>query len=453
MAKINLLQEVFPDAASIFSTESSSLENALIDGVIVLDTNTLLFPFNINKQSLQEIISAYKRLVNEDRLYIPAHVAREFAKNRASKLGEIYASIGKMSNSQKDLKRYPILSDISDYQELVELQKSVGETEKKIREKVKSVLETISKFERNDPVSMAYADTFDRKVVYQHEISDEDIEKDFKRRSDHKLPPGYKDGSKTANAEGDLIVWHTILELGDKFKKDLVFISSDGKPDWQNNVDKKPFQPRYELIDEYRRASAGRSFHVAPLSQLLETLDTSEETVQRVEWLEHFRPKTTPPSFASKSESLDEQLAEMKEWFLANYEPPENNLPFESREGGFLYIWGGPYDIEEVLSDEFGRNVSQHLIDICIEDIEGEYGPTEWSAVPQNENLWVSIHVDHSKCEDVGASGMFQVICVEDENGNDLSANINTGDFYSDLKEVLDHLSRVLKIEVDGELV
>lgn len=452
MSKVNVLQKVYPDASNVFTPESASLSESIKTGVIVLDTNTLLFPFKVNKENLTSIVEAYKKLVVQDRLFVPSHAAREFAKNRASRLGDIYSSISNMGAGQRDIKRYPLLSDIEEYQEIVNLQKSVGEIDKKIKEKIKSVLNTISKFERNDPVSSAYSTIFTKDNIIQHEVSDENIDADFKYRCENKLPPGYKDGSKTSNAEGDLIIWHTILELGKKFKKDLVFISSDGKPDWQYNVDKKPFQTRYELIDEYRRVSEGKSFHIAPLSHLLEALETPESTVHRVEWLEDKKPTHQLKDLNFVTGSIDEQIDNMKEWFLENYEPPENNLPYESREGGFLYIWGGPYEIEEVLSEEFGSDVSEHIMNICIEQIEEEYGELEWSAVPQNDRLWVTIIPDYETCNDIGASGMFQIIGVDDENGNDLSSFIDAGQHYSSLKDVLKELSENLGIHVDGEL-
>ncbi|TFH89213.1 hypothetical protein [Vibrio ouci] len=238
-----------------------------------------------------------------------------------------------------------------------------------------------------------------------------------------------------------------------KHKKDLVFISSDGKPDWQYNIDKKPFQARYELIDEYRTVSDGKSFHIAPLSHLLEVLEASEGTVQRVEWLEHIKPVNKAHLLTGNTYSLDEKLENMKSWFFANYEPPENNLPYESREGGYFYIWGGPYELQEVLFDEFGQSESENLINICIEQIEEEHGDIEWSGVPRNESIWVTVHPDYETCNDIGASGMFQVIGLEDENGNDLSSHIDSGQHYSSLRDVLKDLSLNLGINVDGELV
>ena len=31
-------------------------------------------------------------------------------------------------------------------------------------------------------------------------------------------------------------------------------------------------------------------------------------------------------------------------WFRERFEDPVEETPYNSREGGYLYIWGGPYD-------------------------------------------------------------------------------------------------------------
>jgi len=43
----------------------------------------------------------------------------------------------------------------------------------------------------------------------------------------------------------------------------------------------------------------------------------------------------------------------MIEWFLEQYEDPAVIVPYESREGGYIYYAGGPYDAEDVLRDNF----------------------------------------------------------------------------------------------------
>lgn len=45
----------------------------------------------------------------------------------------------------------------------------------------------------------------------------------------------------------------------------------------------------------------------------------------------------------------DDQLIAIKEWFLARYCDPACETPYNGREGGFLFINGGPYDPADVL--------------------------------------------------------------------------------------------------------
>src|SRR5437879_3588111 len=58
----------------------------------------------------------------------------------------------------------------------------------------------------------------------------------------------------------------------------------------------------------------------------------------------------------------DTQLDVMRHWFYANYEDPVENTPYESAEGGYIYIWGGPYDPQEELDSEFGGHISDKVI-------------------------------------------------------------------------------------------
>jgi hypothetical protein len=48
--------------------------------------------------------------------------------------------------------------------------------------------------------------------------------------------------------------------------------------------------------------------------------------------------------------SQEEQIEMMRLWFRENYEDPVERTPYESSEGGYIYIWGGPYDAREELS-------------------------------------------------------------------------------------------------------
>ena len=58
-----------------------------------------------------------------------------------------------------------------------------------------------------------------------------------------------------------------------------------------------------------------------------------------------------------------DQLKFMRQWFLANYEDPAHSLPYESREGGYIWIDGGPYDPHEQLHGKFDEFVPEDVIE------------------------------------------------------------------------------------------
>ena len=73
-----------------------------------------------------------------------------------------------------------------------------------------------------------------------------------------------------------------------------------------------------------------------------------------------------------------DQLKFMREWFLANYEDPAHSLPYESREGGYIWIYGGPYDPHEELHGKFGEFVPEKVIETLGEELL--YDCHEWAA-------------------------------------------------------------------------
>lgn len=68
-------------------------------------------------------------------------------------------------------------------------------------------------------------------------------------------------------------------------------------------------------------------------------------------------------------------IEKMIEWFGENYEDPANDVPHDSREGGYQYGPGEPYDPIEVLQEEFDT-VSEEDIEIAASKIYEE--GSEW---------------------------------------------------------------------------
>src|SRR5437588_8079992 len=65
----------------------------------------------------------------------------------------------------------------------------------------------------------------------------------------------------------------------------------------------------------------------------------------------------------------DTQFAQMREWFLARYCDPAHETPYESAEGGYIWIWGGPYYAEQELQDRFSGIVPDDVIERLATDL------------------------------------------------------------------------------------
>jgi hypothetical protein len=70
----------------------------------------------------------------------------------------------------------------------------------------------------------------------------------------------------------------------------------------------------------------------------------------------------------------------MVDWFHQHYEDPANRTPYESAEGGYQWIWGGPHDASQELGDKFGDIVPQSYIDEAVKRVERD-GILDWAPV------------------------------------------------------------------------
>ncbi len=66
----------------------------------------------------------------------------------------------------------------------------------------------------------------------------------------------------------------------------------------------------------------------------------------------------------------DGQLTAMRHWFHQNYENPVESCPYESREGGYQYIYGGPYEAREQLDEEFSGVVDDEVIEELADELD-----------------------------------------------------------------------------------
>ncbi|WP_134940846.1 PIN domain-containing protein [Ralstonia solanacearum] len=282
--RIFLTDDLVPDAAAAFRQHVQPVEKAAKTADVVLDTNVLLLPYGAGSNSLSGIVKVFSVLRQKKRLFLPAQVSREFIRNRPNKLAELqqqlldkisrYAVIDKLS--------FPILDETPEYTKLNDAIAKTAALKKELNQASGGVVNAIRAWEWNDPVNNAYRDVFTPETIIQPKIDREKIVSELRHRYRLQVPPGYKDASKDDLGIGDYLIWKTILEIGAKNKKPLIFVSGEEKADWQHRSGGSGFLPRYELLDEYRRISGGNSFYIIPLSRLLEVMEAESSSVDEI---------------------------------------------------------------------------------------------------------------------------------------------------------------------------
>lgn len=80
------------------------------------------------------------------------------------------------------------------------------------------------------------------------------------------------------------------------------------------------------------------------------------------------------------SASEEDQMTAMRDWFGDRYCDPAHETPYNGREGGYLFINGGPYSPSEELNERFGECIPQELIDEVSAEFENELGD-EWAPI------------------------------------------------------------------------
>jgi hypothetical protein len=90
------------------------------------------------------------------------------------------------------------------------------------------------------------------------------------------------------------------------------------------------------------------------------------------------RPQVAPLSKPPSLEGLDdeERIDAMVSWFFENFEDPAHEMPYDGREGGYQYIWGGPYEASDYIGDAF-PDASEEEHQEAIDHIDAD-GP-DWA--------------------------------------------------------------------------
>lgn len=76
----------------------------------------------------------------------------------------------------------------------------------------------------------------------------------------------------------------------------------------------------------------------------------------------------------------EEQRIAMREWFLARFCDPAIETPYNGREGGYIFINGGPYDPADEIFHRFSGIVNDDVIQEVVHDLYTEVG-NQWAPI------------------------------------------------------------------------
>ncbi|MBX9804544.1 MAG: hypothetical protein K2Y18_02180 [Alphaproteobacteria bacterium] len=93
-------------------------------------------------------------------------------------------------------------------------------------------------------------------------------------------------------------------------------------------------------------------------------------------YFEEYNVTLTNIDFSGMPTSLQNEI--MKQWFLKRYCDPVENTPYDSGEGGYQYISGGPFDALETLSDQFSDVATDEFIAETARELEEEFDISDW---------------------------------------------------------------------------
>lgn len=274
------LDSVFPDPARLFAYHPPGLATVQASCDVVLDTNVLLLPYLTGKDSLKQVEKVYSKLASAGRLFVPAQVAREFSRHRASKLAQLCQALANYrSKAQRVVTdEYPLLEALPEYENVKKHEAELADSVKAYQAAVSSLLDAIAGWGWSDPVAAMYQRLFSAQVVWSLACDISDVRQEMAFRYANRIPPGYKDSAKEDGGIGDLLIWKTILEIGEGRRKPLLFVTGDEKSDWQHTADNRGLLPRFELVDEFY-GTAGAGFYLCTFSRLLELFGASAEAI------------------------------------------------------------------------------------------------------------------------------------------------------------------------------
>lgn len=274
--------------------------------LVFLDTNILAYLYKLHEAARQEFFAWSDETLSAGRLVVPAWVASEYLSRVTSKTLDSYTPKSREpSQARSAMDALYETANLFVDDPLLGRMKYPGNRAAYLAGFRQSI-------DALDQYLRAFNHQFDAGVIHQQivdhlslAILDSDLAALCARTSqeggirfEHRLPPGFRDGSKEENRFGDLIIWLEILDKAASsaatFPK-VLFVTNDEKSDWvytpkmrkevvggkrktigNSDPEIKLADPR--LVAEFQHRTDHPHFVICSLATLVEGLSRVEAT-------------------------------------------------------------------------------------------------------------------------------------------------------------------------------
>ena len=267
------MKELFPGH---FKESKKDLKNVWDTCLFVFDANILLNLYRYSDATRKEFLRILKKL--KTRIWLPHRVAEEYLNNRLSVIDQqeksyddTVKSINSLKSDIDNARQHPFVS-----------QETMSQVEKVFEALCKELSDnknTHSKRISNDEIKESVSSIFAGCVGLPYEKEKlEELIVEGEERYKQKIPPGFKDGSKSGDSEifsekcrkfGDLIVWNQVIDKSIESEKSIVLVTDDKKEDWWEKFKGMTVGPRPELVKEFKDKTAN-TFHMYQADRFLE---------------------------------------------------------------------------------------------------------------------------------------------------------------------------------------
>lgn len=267
------MKDLFPGH---FKESEENLREVWDSCIFVFDANILLNLYRYSDATRNEFLRLLEKI--KDRVWLPHRAAEEYLSNRLSVIDQQEQSydstIKSINNLKSDLdnaRQHPFVSK----QTMGDVDSVFNALCEELLKNKKVHTQRIS----NDEIKNSISQIFENRVGLPFDKEKlEQLIVDGEERYKQKIPPGFKDASKSSESEvftdkcrkyGDLIVWKQVLEHSSEVEKGVVLVTDDKKEDWWERFKGKTVGPRPELVKEFKD-STNNTFHMYQADRFLE---------------------------------------------------------------------------------------------------------------------------------------------------------------------------------------